>query len=565
MRLSAEQTVQDMKFALRGWRRTPGFAVTAVATLALGLGANTAIFSLVSGVLLRPLPFPHPQELAQLSVSNPTEPGLPPTFVTAGDLESWRGNATSLESASTYSPFSQNLQRVDVPEQVATVRADRSFFSTLGVPAMLGRTFGERDPANVAVASFGFWQRHLDSDPGAIGRAIILDGQPFEVVAVMPAGFQFPYRSTPPDLWTVWAPPSAANARMDAVIGRLQPGVGIERARREFSGLSGRLATGRYANVTLLSDVVAGPVRQSLLVLLGAVGFVLLIACSNVANLLLARAAARSREVAVRMALGAARGRLIRQFLTESVLLAFVGGLLGLVMGMWMNGLLASLAGSQIPRAWEIGIDWRVFTFLLLVCLLTGVGFGIAPALGASRLAIQDNLKSGERGSASRVRTIRRAIGEVSPTQAAFRVATLDRVVDESLASQRLYLWLLGGFAAMGTLLAGAGIYGVIAYVVSLRTREFGIRMALGADAGSMLRMVMGRGGALVGLGLTVGAVGALALTRFLKSVLYGVTATDVGTFGMVAVLLAAVALGACVLPARRAARTDPAVALRSE
>ena len=766
-----------MKFALRGWRRTPGFAVAAIATLGLGLGANTAIFSLVSGVLLRPLPFPHPQELAQLTVSSPAEPGLPPTFVTAGDLTTWRRDAASLVSASTYSPFSQNLQGVDAPEQVATVRADRSFFSTLGVPAMLGHTFGEGDPPNVVVASYSFWQRHLNSDSRAIGRVIVLDGAPFEVAGVMPAGFQFPYRTTATDLWTVWAPPSATNARTDAVIGRLKSGVSIERARGELTGLSGRLAPGRYANVTRLSDVIAGPVRESLLVLLGAVGFVLLIACANVANLLLARAAARSREVAVRMALGAGRGRLIRQFLAESLLLAMCGGLVGLVVGTWTSGLLVALAGSQIPRASEIGVDWRVFAFVFSACVLTGIGFGIAPAIGAGRLVVQDHLKSGDRGGAARgwlqgglvvaevalafvlltgaglllrtflnlrgtpagfdasnvltlhlvvadaaesdalqqrvaripgvravgfisllplqtsnwngrftvkgrsgvgsaefryvtpgyfatmsipirrgralsatdtasspkvllvnetfvrqylpgedpigreltdrgtivgvvgdvhqasldravlpeiyypvaqnfaqlrsvgssmvvssalppeslVRTIRRAIQEISPTQATFRVASMSRVVDDSLGSQRLYLWLLGAFAAMGTLLAAAGLYGVIAYVVSLRTREFGIRMALGADARRVLGMVMVRGCALVGLGLAIGAGGAFLLARLLKSVLYGVTTTDARTFGMVAALLAAVALGACFVPARRAARADPAVALRSE
>jgi predicted permease len=518
-------------------------------------------------------------------------------------------------------------------------------------------------------------------------------------------------------------------------------------------------------------------VRQSLLVLLGAVGLVLLVACANVANLLLARAAARSREVAVRIALGAGRWRLIRQFLSESLLLAFCGGLMGAVIGKWTGRLLLNLAGNQIPRAWEIGFDWRVFTFLLVVCLLTGVGFGIAPALVASSATVQTDLKSGEHGSAARGRlrdglviaevalafvllagaglllrtflnlrstptgfsatgvltlhmvvsgadesraleqrvaqipgvravgfisllplqssnwngrisitgrpgegpaefryvtpgyfqamgipirrgrafserdaaqapktvlvneafakqyfpnedpigreltgrgtivgvagdvhqssldrgvlpeiyypvaqnfaqirslgssmvvsshlppeslagAIRQAIREVSPNQATFRVATMDRVVEESLSSQKLYLWLLGVFAAVGTLLAAAGIYGVIAYLVTQRSREFGIRMALGADSGRVIRLVMSRGGALVALGLAIGSGGALALTRFLTSVLYGVSATDPGTFGAMAVLLAAVALGACLVPARRAARVDPAVALRSE
>jgi predicted permease len=774
---SVDTVLQDLRFALRSWRRTPAFTVAAVVTLALAIGANTAIFSVVSGVLLRPLPFPHPDRLAQLYVTSPTDPRLPVLYVTYGDLESWRQNAASFEKIATYSVYSQNLQGIAEPEQVATVRADRSLFAVLGVPAMVGRTFGDGEPSNVVVASAGFWQRHLNGDASAIGRTITLDGESFTLIGVMPDWFQFPYRSSRVELWTPWAPRTTPTARLDAVVGRLKPGISIDVAGNELSVLSQRLVQGRRAIVTPLAEVVGGPVRRSLLVLLGAVGLVLLVACANVANLLLARAAARSREVAIRTALGAGRWRLIRQFLTESLLLALTGGLIGLGLGKWGSGRLLDLGGAQIPRAWEIGFDWRVFAFLAAVCLVTGVGFGMAPAFGAARADVQQGLKPGERGSAGRgrlrdglvvaeialafvllagaglllrtflnlqstptgfraenvltlhlvvagadesralenrvaqvpgvrsvgfvsllplqssdwygrfsltgrdgegsaefryvtpgyfrtmgipirrgrafterdgadapkvllvnealarkyfpnedpvgliltgrgtivgvvgdvrqssldrpavpeiyypvaqnfaqirslgstmlvsghvpptslVSAVRRAIREVNPNQAAFRVRTMEGVIEESLATQRLYLWLLGLFAALGTLLAAAGIYGVIAYLVTLRMQEFGIRMALGADAGRVLRLVMGRGGVLVALGLAIGLGGAAALTRFLKTVLFEVSATDPATFTAMAVLLSAVALAACLIPARRAARVDPAVALKSE
>ena len=777
MMQSVETVLRDLRFALRSWRKTPAFACAAVATLALAIGANTAIFSVVSGVLLRPLPFPHPDRLAQLYVTSPADARLPVLYVTYGDLESWRRNAASFDGMATYSVYSQNLQAIAEPEQVATVRADRSLFAVLGVPAMVGRTFGEGDPSTVVVASAGFWQRHLGGEPSAIGRTITLDGEPFTLIGVMPDGFQFPYRSTRVELWTPWAPRTTPNARLDAVVGRLKPGISIDAARSELGTLSGRLAPGRSAIVTPLAEVIGGPVRRSLLVLLGAVVMVLLVACANIANLLLARSAARSREVAIRRALGAGRWPLTRQFLTESLLLAVTGGLVGLGIGKWGNGLLLDLAGAQIPRAWEIGFDWRVFAFLGAVCLVTGVGFGIAPAFGAARADVQQGLKPGERGSAGRgrlrdglvvaeialafvllagaglllrtflnlrstptgfrgenvltlhlvvsgaeesralenrvaqipgvrsvafvsllplqssnwngrfsvtgragegsaefryvtpgyfrtmgiptrrgrgfserdgadapkvllvnealarqffpnedpvgliltgrgtivglvgdvrqssldrpaipeiyypvaqnfaqlrslgstmlvsghvpptslVSAVRKAIREVNPNQAAFRVQTMEQVIEESLANQRLYLWLLGLFAALGTLLAAAGIYGVIAYLVTLRTQEFGIRMALGADAGRVIHLVMGRGGVLVALGLAIGFGGAAALTRFLKTVLFEVTATDPATFGAMALLLSAVALAACLIPARRAARVDPAIALRSE
>ncbi|HEV8384722.1 MAG TPA: ABC transporter permease [Candidatus Acidoferrales bacterium] len=773
----AENAIQDLRFALRGWGKAPGFAVAAIATLAIGIGANTAIFSVVSGVLLRPLPFAHPEGLVQLYEMDPRDrfhgdAGGPVTY---RDLEEWRTQSRLFEGMVTYRNFSTNLQGFGEPEQVATVQAERGLFGLLGVAPLVGRTFDGADPLNVVVASYAFWRGHFDGDKSAIGRSITMDGQPFTLVGVMPDGFQFPYSSTAVELWVPWDAPAALrnrpNGRLDAVVARLKQGVATEAARQELSAMEGPSQAGREARIRLLKDVVSGAARESLLVLLGAVGMVLLVACVNVANLLLARTASRGREIAIRAALGAGRLRLMRQFLTESLLLALAGGVAGLVIGMWGSRVLVRIASAQIPRAGEIGLDWRVFAFLLAVCMATGIGFGLAPAIAAARggasalksgsvrsalrdvlvvveialafvllagagllmrtflnlqrtdtglnavnvltvhlvvsgapesaaieervaqipgvlaaglislLPLQNSGWSGgftivgrpethetelryvtpgyframgiplrrgrefsprdgpevprvilvnetlarryfpnedpvgrstdrgtiigvvgdvrqdtlgipakpeiyytvaqnfaqirRHGSTLVVRgsgrpealagAIRAAIREVSPGQALFRVATMRQVIQESLANPRLYTWLLGLFAAMGMLLAAAGIYGVIAYLVALRTREFGIRMALGAGAGRVLRLVMKRGALLVALGLAFGIGAAAALTRVLSGVLYGVAATDPVTFAAMAVVLAVVAMAACLAPARRAARVDPSVALRTE
>jgi putative ABC transport system permease protein len=683
----------------------------------------------------------------------------------------------------SYTKSSKNLQGVGDTEQVATVAAEHGLFSLLGVAARMGRTFGEGDPLNVVVASYGFWKGHFGGDGSVIGHSITLDGQPFTLIGVMPEGFQFPYRSSSTglyrssatDLWVPWRAPAELrnhpNGRLDSVLARLKEGATLEAARQELAAMEGPSQAHRIVRIKPLKDVVSGSARQSLLVLLGAVGMVLLVACVNVANLLLARTASRGHEIAIRTALGASRFRLMRQFLTESLLLALCGGVAGLGIGVWGSGILIKIAAAQIPRAEEIEMDWRVFAFLLAVCVTTGIGFGLAPAIAAARggasalkrrsvgailrdtlvvvevalafvllagaglllrtflnlqrtnpglnaenaltlhivvsgasesaaieervaqipgvraaglislLPLQNSgwsgfftipgrpglLKSelryvtpgyframgiplrrgrefsprdgpgsqrvilvnealarqffpdedpvgrstdrgtiigvvgdvrqetlrvpatpeiynpvaqnfaqirshgstlvvrGSRPPKALVGAIRAAVREVSPGQALFRAATMQQVVEESLANPRLYMWLLGLFAGMGTLLAVAGIYGVIAYLVALRTREFGIRIALGADTGRVLRLVMNRGALLITLGLALGIGGAATLTKVLRGMLYGVAATDLETFGVMAAALAAVALTACLAPARRAALVDPAVALRSE
>jgi putative ABC transport system permease protein len=793
-----ESIMRDVQYAVRTLLKTPGFTVVALVALVLGIGANTAIFSVVSGVLLRPLPFAHPDRLVQLNESDPRN-GV--GVVTYSDLQDFRKQSTSLETLIVYGNTSKNLQDVSDPERIATTWAERGFFRMLGVEPIAGRTFRDDDPPNVVVLSAGFWKRRFGGDPALIGKKITLDGEGFTAIGVMPDGFQFPYRASQTELWIPWVVPPRyehnRSYRVDSVAGRLKAGVSVDASRTELHVIAKRLEAqypdtnrGRDARVTPLSEIVAGSVRAPLLILLGAVGLVLLIACANVANLLLARAAGRTHEVALRSAIGATRGRLVRQFLTESLLLAVAGGLGGLLLAVWGTALLVKLAVWQIPRSGEIGLDWRVFLFLLVVSVGAGVGFGLVPALTASRVNVYSALKDKTRqGSAGRSRLrdglvvteialafvllmgaglmlrtflhlvstptgmvadnvltlhmtisspqlsagaaygryvqqleerigqipgvraagfiqylplqnwgwtgffsipgrpvaavaqpraelryvspgyframgipirsgrgftdgdtadttrvilinealarryfqnenpigrqtdrgtiagvvgdvheaglghpalpeiyyafaqntaassdpgvslvvstrippesvvsdVRKAIHQVNPAQAIFNVKTMQRVIAESLADLKLYLWLLGLFAALALALAVAGVYGVISYTVTARIHEFGIRVALGADSGKVLGLVLWHGGVLVAVGLVLGVAGALGLTRLLKSLLFGVTPTDPATFVIVSIVLALVALTACLVPARRAMRVDPMVALRYE
>ncbi len=766
-------TVQDLRFALRGWAKTPGFAVAAVVTLALGIGANTAVFSVISGVLLRPLPYADPDRVVQVNEIQPKSASSVETSgpVWPADFKEFRAHGRLFEGFVTYQVSSGNLFGLGEPEQVSIVPAERGLFPLLGAAPLAGRTIAPGDPANVAVVSLAFSLAHFGAAPAAVGRTLNLDGQTLTVIGVMPAEFQFPYRGSGVDLWIPWEMPLVVRGRFDGVVARLRPGAGLEAARQELSAMAGPSAAGRLVTLRRVKDVVTGTTRSSLLVLWGAVGMVLLVACVNVANLLLARTAAREREIAIRAALGAGSMRIVRQFLTESLLLAGAGGVAGLALGVWGSRALVRAAAGQLPRAGEIGLDWRVFAFLLAVSVTAAIGFGLAPALMAARggsaalksrsggamvcdglvvteialafillagagllvrtflnlqradaglhtenvltahmeltggpeaMAIEERVAripgvradgfismlplqasgwtagfhipgraeifpcelrfvtpgyfaamgvairrgrdftpldaAGQPGvivinealarqyfrdrdpvgikidrglivgvvadvrqarlsepatpvvfstmiqNFAQIRSngstlvvsghvpvenltsaIRAAIREVSPAKALFQVSTMQRVLENSLANQRLYAWLLGLFAAIGVLLAAAGIYGVIAYLVALRTREFGIRMALGADAGGVLALVMGRGAVVVGLGLAFGMAGAAALTRVLGTLLYGVGAIDPATFGSTAALLGAVASFACLIPAIRAARVDPAIALRVE
>jgi putative ABC transport system permease protein len=401
--------IADIRYALRVFKNAPGLAILIVVTLGLGIGANTAIFSVVSGVLLRPLPFANPDRLVQLN-----ETFLPHGLGTASypTLQDWRAQNSSFESIIAYQNLSSNLQDNSSAERVATVGADRGLFQTLGVKPIAGRTFRDDDPPHVVVISEAFWKRRGDS--ALIGKNITLDGEAFTVIGIMSQSFQFPYRQSMTELWIpLDLKPDQISERGNHflfVTGRLKQAASIESARIDMGLVAKRLEqqypgtnAGRGVKLTALNEVVVGSARTSLLTLLGAVGLVLLIACANVANLLLARAAGRSKEVAIRIALGAGRGRLVRQFLTESAILSAAGGIAGLLFAMWGTGLLVQLASAQIPRSWEIGLDWRVFAFLVMVCMITGIGFGLAPALAASRVNVQPAMKeSAGRGSVGR-------------------------------------------------------------------------------------------------------------------------------------------------------------------
>ncbi len=768
-----ESTVQDLRFALRVWVKTPGSAAAAVATLALGIGANTAVFSVISGVLLRPLPYAEPDRLVQVNEIQPRSASGVETNgpVWPDDFLEFRAQSRLLEGLVTYYVSGGNLLGMGEPEQLTIVSAERGLFPVLGAAPVAGRTIATNDPLNVTVASHAFSAAHFGVPSAAIGRTLDLDGRTLTIIGVMPSEFQFPYRTSGVDLWIPWEIPPTSRGRFEGVVARLRPSAGLEAARQELSAMRGPFAAHRLVVVRRLKDVVTAPTRNSLLILAGAVGMVLLVACVNVANLLLARTAARSREIAIRAALGAGRMRILRQFLTESLLLSGAGAAAGLALGIWGSGALVRAAATQLPRAQEIGLDWRVFAFLLGVCVSAAIGFGLAPALAAARggssplrsrsgdrvvrdglvvteialafvllagagllvrtflnlqradagvrtenvltahmvlsggpeaVAIQERvsripgvradgfismlplqtsgwtagfripgraeilpcelryvttgyfsamgvaIRRGRdftmRDTADKPRVIivnealvreyfrdrdpvgvvidrglivgvvadvrqarlsepatpvvfstmiqnfaqirsngstlvvsghvpvenltsaiRAAIREVSPNSALFQVLAMKRVVEDSLANQRLYAFLLGIFAGIGALLAIAGVYSVTAYLVALRTREFGIRMALGADSGRVLALVMCRGAVVVALGLAFGIAGAAALTRVLRTLLYGVGAGDPATFVWTAALLAAVALLACVIPATRAARVAPAIALRIE
>ena len=800
---------QDTRYALRTLLRTRGFAAVAIATLALGIGANTAIFSVVNGILLRPLPFPRPEQLLKVWSAN-NAAGSSKAPVSPLDLDDWRAQRTVLADLGGWF-YQPNGSGIDLtgqgePQRLEATFVTPGFFGTLGVPPLAGRVPHDDEMVRGAndklvVLSYGFWQRQFAGAHSVLGSKLLLGGDPYQVVGVMPPSFSFPSErvevfipySTIPD----HAIPRIRPVRILDVVARLKAGATIEQARAEMAGITRRLAD-EYredknwdgATVAPLHDAIVGSVRTALLVLLGAVAFVLLMACVNVASLLLARAGSRQQEVAIRAALGAGRGRLVRQLLTESIVLALAGGMLGLVIAWFGTRFLLLLSRGQLPRTLDVAMDGRVLLFSLALSVLTGLLFGLVPALRISAPALQGTLREGGRGLAGgfsqrlrnalvvseialavvlvvgaglmarsfvrlldvnpgfrperllvinftmsttrhehyqqfyrdvidKVRTIpgvlsvgaakdvpirgtgervgflppglvlrpgddapsaqmlnisdgyfktigapllagreflpheradtpwvaivnqafvkqyfpnRSAIGQAlqlgnalrteiigvvgdirqaaidepaKPTiyldnmqnsrvrvnlvvrtpgeplaitrrvedaiwsldreQTITSVFTFDDVMSEAVARPRLLTVLLGLFGALGLLLGSLGIYGVLAYLVSQRQREIGVRIALGAQSRDVLRLVVGRGLVLAVAGVVIGIVGAFALTRFMQGVLYGVGATDPLTFLAVAVGLLGVAILASWLPARRAAAVDPAVAIRYE
>ncbi len=804
-----DSLVADLRYALRVLHRNRGFALAAVLTLALGIGANAAIFTVVNAVLLRPLPFGEPDRVMMVWLDNRRE-SIDRDVTSFPTFTDWETRSREFDGMAAYSSRRYSLtSEGGEPEEVRVTRATWDFFEVLDAPMRMGRGFvPEEDiPGNegVVVVSHGLWQRRFGSDPQLTGRTIRLAGEPHVVIGVTRPGFTYPDET---ELWVPLAPDSSTRARRGAlwlsVIGRLRPGTTVEAAQAEMSGIALQLEQeyeqNRNHGVRLepLHETVVGPVRPALLVLLGAVAFVLLIACANVANLLLARGAARRREVSVRLAVGAGGARLARQMLTESVVLAFIGGMVGLGLAAFGVRALAALAPPGVPRLDGIAVDRTVTAYTFLVAVVTGLLFGLAPALQAARASVSTALRDEERGAAGRVGRVRpilvmaqvalalvlltgaglmlrtfQALGDidpgfdatatlavsVSPPAARYRetaqvldfydrfmgslaalpgvrnvgaistlflsrlpnmssiavegapprapddpvvavvfdavtpsffetfglrliagripnetettqtpsvavvnqsfvrqfmsegdvvgrrftydnpenpdadwitvigviadarragptepirpeayiphrqfiarsmtlllrtdrdplnlvpavrgvlraldaelplsqVATVEQLVARAQSTRRFVLDMLLLFAGLAAVLAGVGIYGVMAYLVSRRTHEVGIRMAVGASRSDVIAMILRDAALQIGPGVLAGIAGAILLARLLRNQLYGVSPADPLTLAVVAILLSAVALFASWLPARRAATTDPLQALRAE
>lgn len=751
--------------------KAPAVTLPAILIVAVGVGATTAVFTVASAMLLRPLPFSEPDRLVHIGTM-----GLI-------DFQELRARSRSFGSMAAYQGLNKTLQQAGEPERIGVVAAERELFATLGVQPLAGRVFGTGDPLDVAVVSEGFWRRRFGGIPSPGAWSLTLDGQPLTVVGIMPDAFRFPYGSAATDVWIPQDLPRTTNRfqRIDSAVARLAGDMSFEAAH----------AANRNLPMVPLSDAVVGKTRGGLYALLGAVAMLLLIACASVMSLLLARAHARRHEIAVRVALGAGRWRVVRQFLGESGLLAIGGGLGAIGIAIEGTRLLIGIAGTQIPRAAEIGPDWRVLLFMLGICSATALVFGVVPAahalgngvsatlnelsgrsaggatsarinkalviveiafafvlmigaglllrafvqlertptglvpddvvtmrldsrgvlpqsppdagggetpqgryfrtiedrlsvlpgvraagvvtqlpiqsrgnLGTFHVAGQPDPSAGaptarlryvtpgyfralgiplragrsfaERPAAEDANAIlvndalvrqfftggdpigqsldrgvvvgvvgdvrqslglaaepeiyiplwrmgysaatvvvsaeagvdvaaaaRAAIHDVNPQQAIFNVRSMPDVIRVAHADVDMYLWLIGVFAALALVLSAAGIYAVISYAATLRQKEFGIRLALGADARRLFRLLLSQGGLLIGVGIAAGAAGAIALTRFLRSLLYGVTPTDPLTFGSVALVLVVIALAACVAPAWRVMRLDPLAVLR--
>jgi putative ABC transport system permease protein len=785
--------------------KNPGVAVVAVIALALGIGANTAIFSVVNTVLLRPLPYADPDRLMVVEENKP--PQFSSFSVSPGNFIDWQKQSTVFERLVAIGGTAYNLIGEGAePERLRGARVSAGLFELLGALPSRGSTFLEEQdqPGHelVVILSDGLWKRRFAADPNIVGQAITLSSNSYTVIGVMPPSFGYPDRET--QLWTPIAfsagQAQAHGAHYLDVIGRLKRDATAEQARTELSAIAARLAeqypksnAGWGINLYPMREGDVRDIKPSLFVLLGAVALVLLIACANVANLLLARASARQKEIAIRTALGATRWRIARQLLTESILLAFVGGTGGLLLAKWGLGALLSLAPQDLPRVKDVTLDGRVVLFTLLVTLLTGVIFGFVPALQASRPKLNETLKEGGRGTTGghhRVRgalvvaevalalvllvgagllihsfyrlqqvnpgfntrnalavtlslpgkkyskddqqsafytqllekvsalpgvssvgatqalpiqgdfllgfniqgrppdapgedhstnyyavssdyfkamgiplvrgrvfteqdrkdsprvalineemarkffpdedpigkhinvtngpeTFREIVGIVGdvkqyglaqPTtlqtyepyvqvpfsgmtlvvraegslaaltgairsqvlaidkdQPISRTRSLEQVVSESVSKQQFTMLLLGVFGAVALILAAVGLYGVMSYSVTQRTHEIGIRAALGAQQRDVLKLIVGQGMVLALAGVGIGLLAAFALTRVMTTLLFGVTATDPLTFVAIPVVLAGVALAACFVPALRATKVDPMIALRYE
>jgi putative ABC transport system permease protein len=809
-----ETFLKDLRYALRVLSRNPAFTTIAILTLGLGIGANTAIFSVVNAVLLRPLQFRDPARLVIVAEKSP----FPVISTSYQNWVDWRDQSHSFESMEATRTTILTLTGAGEPQRLNAQMVTAGLFPLLGVNAVAGRTFSTDEDrgggAAVVVLSYGLWQRRFGASAEIFGKPINLDSQPYTVVGVLPPGFQF---LQPADVFVPFIPwaktlPDDRNWHPGIIaIARLKPDVSREQARTEMLGITKRLEqqypifnTGVSADVVGLQEQLVQNVRPALLLLLGAVSFVLLIACVNVANLLLARAASRGREVAIRTSMGASRSRIVRQLLTESVLISLSGGIFGVVLASLALGPLLKISAGSVPQVFSVHLDRAVLIFTLVVSLITGLLFGLVPALRTAKLDLRETLNEASRGSTSGPRqhrlrgalvateialamllligaglllrsferlqevsagfapdhllladlplsqnayakpeqrfqffdrivdhartlpgvrsaaaasflpvsgggglihfnitgrppkspneftaagyrtvsagyfetlampllqgrlftpgdqekspavviinstmartyfptesplgkrmqlgatpepekdvptmeivgvvgdvlqgldlgpkaemylpfkqadallpvfqmtvvlrtasdpslessALRSALAEIDPNQPLVNVRTMEQNMAASVAQPRFRTWLIGIFAALALVLAGVGVYGVMSYIVTQRTSEIGIRVTLGAQSNDVFRSIVGEGARIALLGVAAGVLIALALTRLLRSFLYGISTSDPLTFVAVAAVLTLVTVAACYFPARRATRVDPIIALRYE
>jgi predicted permease len=814
-----ETLFRDIRYGIRMLSKRPGFTAVAIIALALGIGANTAVFSVVNAVLLRPLPFAEPDRLVNVWVTRPQR-GINKMIASYPDFADWREQNNVFEQTAAYTEQDFTLTGGDNPSRLEGRVVSADLFPLLRAQAAMGRTFSAEDDRSGApltvVLSHKLWKQHYNGDSSIIGANVTLNSKSYTVIGVMPEGFQFPVQNNPVELWTTFAyaltapgDESIAEQRGSHflhVTARLKPGATLQQAQAEIETISGRLSekypdtnTGFGVAINPAHEDLVGDVRPALLILMGAVGCVLLIACTNVASLLLARATTRHREMAIRAALGASRARVIRQLLTESLVLAIAGGAIGLLIALWGTDALVAVSGDELPLAAAIGLDMRVLGFTIAVSLLTGVLFGIAPAIHSSKTDLNEALKEGGRGGSEGSRRNRLRSGLVAAEvaiavvlltgaglliqslwrlqkvdsginthnvitaelglpevrytpaqqrefyrQLQTRLATLPGVVAASavyplplgkagmtlsfevegrplprgdhpsssyrsvsldlfrtvgmritkgrdfsehddnkapdvivineafadrffpgedpigkrikpsitveagkspawreiigivgnikyrgvskdfapeyyvpesqlpfdtmvltvrttgdprgivgavrdevrnldkdlplynirtmdwylsagVAQSRLFAVLLAIFAGLALALTAIGLYGVMSYSVAQRTHEIGIRMALGARPANVLQLVVSQGMTVAALGIGIGLGAALLATRVMASLLFGIGAKDPLTFGTIALIIAGVALVACFVPARRATKVDPMVALRYE
>jgi putative ABC transport system permease protein len=818
---------QDIRYALRMLVKSPAFTLVAVLTLALGIGANVATFSVVYAVLLRPLPFAHPEQLVRV-FDDLRGPNTPDVGMSAPELWDLQDHSGVFQDISAVAPSNSAIGGGDRVVRAESLITSPDYFTLLGTKAQVGRVYTAQDSVpgflEPVVISDGFWRSNFGSDQHIVGRKIRLDNDLYTIVGVMPAGFRHPGRTLNTDV-DVWAatgfkglpfpvPADRSLRLIPGAIARLKPGLTVAEAQARLDAYVSQLsrvypteypaASAWAVRLVPVKEDLVGPQRAELFILLGAVGLLLLIACVNIANLLLARASGRRREIAIRLAMGASRGRLASQLLTESTLLAFISGIVALVTVVFLKNAIVSLAPADIPRLNEVELSAGVLLFAFLISVLTGILFGLAPALQATNPNQVENLREGSRGSGAGVRhtrisrilvasevalsivllagaglllrsfwrvlevrpgfnpshlttvqiwipvsnnpatdpyaaedkraafltevfrrvsvlpgveqstisgndtlpmnsgrnyspfsiqgrpedserspvadiavvdtqyfrtmevpliagrnftasdtdktgtvgvidqtlarrywpkqnpvgqqvkfgfgagiqgvtivgvvgdiksdgfdapsvphiyvplgqfapvnavvflrsggdagnlgeAVRREVEKVDPNIPVHSISSMDQIIARSLADRRFALELLGIFAGVALLLAAIGIYGVMAYSFSQRTHEIGIRIALGAQGKDIFRMAVGEGMRLVVIGLAVGLLGAVALTRFVRTMLFGVSPADPLTFGAISAALAAVAFLACYIPARRATRVDPLVALRDE